>query len=117
MARTTIFEPGTVVLVRFPFTDLTGTKQRPGVVLSSQEHQRRQRDVIIAAISGHRVDEPGYFDHVVEGWHQAGLLMPSVVRCGKLVTLERSLVRRALGRLTVAELDSVRGKVTNALSL
>ena len=117
MARTTLFEPGTVVLVRFPFTDLTGTKQRPALVLSSREHQRRERDLIVAAISGHRVDDPGPFDHVLGDWRQAGLLMPSIVRCGKLVTLGRSLVRRALGELAADDLDAARSKARSALSL
>jgi len=62
MARTTPFDPGTVVLVRFPFTDLTGAKQRPALVLSSRAHQQTQRDLIVAAISGHGVDKPGAFD-------------------------------------------------------
>ena len=117
MARTTPFDPGTVVLVRFPFTDLTGTKQRPALVLSSRGHQRSPRDVIVAGISGHRVDSPGSFDHVVADWEHAGLLMPSVVRCGKLVTLERALIRRALGELTQNDLDGVRKRVSAALSL
>jgi mRNA interferase MazF len=117
MARTTQFDPGAVVLVRFPFTDAASAKQRPALVLSSREHQRRQRDVIVAAITSHRVDDPGPFDHVVRDWQHAGLLMPSVVRCGKIVTLERSLVRRSLGKLTEHDLDAVRGRARSALSL
>jgi len=112
----TRFEPGTVVLVRFPFTDLTGSKQRPGVVVSSPEHQRSGRDLIVAAISGQRVDEPGAFDHVVTDWKTAGLLMPSVVRCGKLVTLERTMVRQPLGTMSSPDFDAVMGSVRRALA-
>ena len=115
MPRTTLFDPGTVVLVRFPFTDLMGTKQRPAVVVSTREHQRRERDVIVAAVSGHRIDQPGPFDHLVRDWEVAGLLMPSVVRCGKIVTLERSLVRRALGELTSRDMDGARKGLRKAL--
>ena len=107
MPRTTRFEPGTVVLVRFPFTDLTASKQRPAVVLSSWEHQRSGRDVIVAAISGQRVNEPGAFDHVVAEWKPAGLLMPSIVRCAKIVTLERGMVRRELGCLDADDFRSM----------
>ena len=112
----TRFEPGTVVLVRFPFTDLTGSKQRPGVVLSSDEHQRAGHDVIIAAISGQGVDAPRVFDHVVENWASAGLIAPSVVRCGKLVTLERSMVRRVLGRIPSSGFRTIMARVKQALA-
>ena len=117
MPHTTSFEPGDVVLTRFPFTDLSDVKQRPAVVLSSIEHQGTSRDVIVAAISGRRVDRPGPFDHVVRTWEVAGLLMPSVVRTAKLVTLERSTISRKLGTLADDELVAVRGMVRRALSV
>ena len=116
MPHTTSFEPGDVVLTRFPFTDLSDVKQRPAVVLSSVEHQRTSRDVIVAAISGRRVDRPGPFDHIVRDWEAAGLLMPSVVRAGKVVTLERSTIARKLGTLADSELVTVRGMVRSVLS-
>lgn len=112
----TPFEPGTVVLVRFPFTDLTGSKQRPAVVLSSVEHQKAGHDVIIAAISGQGVDDPRLFDHVVEDWESAGLIAPSVVRCGKLVTLERSMVRRVLGHMPPNGFQAIMARVRQALA-
>jgi mRNA interferase MazF len=108
---------GTVVLVRFPFTDLLSAKQRPAVVLSSRAHQRSGKDLIVAAISGHRADRPGRFDHPIEAWSAAGLLMPSVVRAGKLVTLHRGVIRRALGRLETADLEAVDGMVRKAIAL
>ncbi len=37
----TTYEPGAVVLVRFPFTNLTAAKKRPAVVVSPQEFSRR----------------------------------------------------------------------------
>jgi len=112
----TRFDPGTVVLVRFPFTDLTGSKQRPALVISSDEHQRTGHDVIVAAISGQGVDDPRVFDHVIQDWASAGLIAPSLVRCGKVVTLERSMVRRSLGRLSENVFQTVMASVRRALA-
>jgi len=112
----TRFEPGTVVLVRFPFTDLTGSKQRPALVISSAEHQKAGRDVIVAAISGQGVDDPRPFDHVVEDWASAGLIAASVVRCSKLVTLERTMVRRTLGQISPTGFRAVMARVQRALA-
>ncbi len=110
------YERGQIVLVRFPFTDLTSSKQRPALVVASQAFMGSGDDLIVAAISGQRVDRPGEFDHVVQAWEASGLLMPSVVRAGKLVTLHRDLIRRSLGSLTATDQVAVDGLLQKALT-
>lgn len=117
MPRTTMYERGDVVLVRFPFTDLATAKQRPALVVASRSFAASGEDVIVVAISGQRVDRPGKFDHVVKSWREAGLLMPSVVRAGKLVTLHRDLIRRGLGALPAEEMETVGALLKAALAL
>lgn len=45
------FKQGTVVLIPFPFSDLTGLKQRPALVMSSEESQQETRQVICMMIT------------------------------------------------------------------
>ena len=117
MPPTTTYERGAIVLVRFPFTDLTSTKQRPALVIASGSFTANGEDVIVAAISGQRVERPGRFDYVVQDWRESGLLTPSVVRAGKLVTLHRDLIRRTLGALPVREIGAVDELLRAALAL
>jgi mRNA interferase MazF len=42
---------GDVVLGPFPFTDQSGTKRRPAVVVSSTGYNNRRRDIVIMAIT------------------------------------------------------------------
>lgn len=42
---------GDVVLVPFPFTDQTGTKKRPAVIVSSSGYNTSRRDLMIMAIT------------------------------------------------------------------
>jgi mRNA interferase MazF len=44
---------GAVVLVPFPFTDQSTSKQRPAVVVSSAAYQQARSDLIIMAITSH----------------------------------------------------------------
>lgn len=117
MPPTTRYERGEVVLVRFPFTDLTSSKQRPALVVASPSFTATGEDLIVAAISGQRVQQPGRFDHVVQDWQGAGLLMPSVVRAGKLVTLHRDLIRRGLGAVPGVEMEAVDELLRAALGI
>lgn len=91
-------ERGDVILVPFPFTDLTDTKRRPALVVSSVEYNQVTGDVIIAQITS-RVDAPHRpGDHLIVSWNDAGLLAPSLLRA-KLTTLHTDLVIRRLGHM------------------
>ncbi len=50
----------------------------------------------------------GPLDFSLNDWQQAGLLKPSIVRIDRIVTAERSVVLKRLGRLTARDLGAVR---------
>ena len=83
------FESGEIILISFPYSDLTGTKTRPSLVLLDCGDM----DVVVASITSK--EARGDFDLPLHGWQQAGLAVPSVVRLNKLFTTsKRSVVRR-----------------------
>jgi mRNA interferase MazF len=51
MPSTTNYSRGDIVLVSFPFTDLTSTKRRPALVISPESFNQLNQDLILAAIS------------------------------------------------------------------
>ena len=88
------FDRGEIVLLAFPFTSESGVKQHPALMLLDTGDQ----DVLVARVTTQTARSP--YDVVIQQWSKAGLLAPSVVRLDKLATLERTLVRRVLGRLS-----------------
>ncbi len=98
MPTTTAYEFGDVVLVPFPFTDQSGSKQRPAVVVSSPRYHDERPDLVIMALTS-QVRPPGVASDVaILRWREAGLLKSSVIK-PVITTIERGLVRRKLGRL------------------
>lgn len=100
---------GDIVLVPFPFTDLSATKHRPAVVLWAEP---ARVDFLLAFISSQRTrgGEVGTVSLLPTHpeFSLTGLAAASTVRTTKLVTLSGTLVRRWLGRLgplLTADLD------------
>lgn len=89
------FQRGDIILVRFPFTDLSGSKRRPAIVLAEY-----LPDVVVAFISSiiPAVPEPSDV-LLLQPSRSTGLKKASVIRLRKLATLEEALVTRRLGKL------------------
>lgn len=99
---------GDVALVLFPFTDLSGAKLRPAVVLASEA----PHDIILAFVTSREVlsGEPAtavVLDPVDEEFGLTGLDRRSTIRLTRIATLSSTLVRRKLGQLGPATLQRV----------
>jgi len=90
---------GEVILVPFPFTDQSGVKKRPAVVVSSSAYQAARPDLLILAITGQMRTPLGFGEALIQDWQAAGLLKPSVLK-PVLTTIEQRLVRRTMGMLS-----------------
>lgn len=92
------FEFGDVVLVPFPFTSMTASKQRPAVIVSSRGYNTAKPDLIMMAITSQHRPTPALGEVWLSQWQAAKLLKPSVVK-PVFATLEQRLVIRQLGTL------------------
>jgi mRNA interferase MazF len=115
MLRTIGCSRGDVVLVPFVFSEETGRKIRPVLVLSSAGYNRSRQDVIVAAITSN-VRRRLFADYIVSDWAGAGLLFPSIVT-GILRTLKQTMVERRLGRMADIELQAFGRLLRRALAL
>lgn len=73
-----MFSPGDVVAIDFP--GVTGVKRRPAVVISSPIYHSSRPDVVVCLITSQTIAS-GPTDYVLQDWAQAGLRVPSIVRC------------------------------------
>ena len=106
---------GDVVLVSFAFTDESGAKRRPAVVVSSYAYHESRQEAIIAAITS-RTDRNLVGDHPITDWRRAGLLFPSVAT-GIIRTIRQTMIERKLGVMPRAEMQAVEDGLRDALGL
>jgi mRNA interferase MazF len=99
------FNRGDVVLVNFVFSDESGVKHRPGLIISSQTYNEGRDEVIVAAITS-RIDRILVGDHLIINWQDAGLLFPSVAT-GVIRTVRKEMITRKLGTMSSGDLKEI----------
>ncbi len=119
MPSTTTYRRGQVVVVRVPFSDQRGGKNRPALVVSVESFHRRLPDLIVCPISSQPrfFDRPGPGDRPLAAWKAAGLKYPSTARVSNLVAVDKALVGRVLGQVAREDLKEVDGLLREALGL
>ena len=113
MQSTMSFNRGDVVLVPFPFTDLTTQKRRPALVISSNRFNTSSADIILLGITSQITTDLVQSDYRLTSDEQkrSGLPKPSIVKAAKVVTLSQGLVRKRLGQLPVQTVNQVVDKL------
>lgn len=108
------FEFGNVVLVPFPFTDQTASKQRPAVIVSNLAYNQAKPDIVVMAVTSQFRPSPALGEVWIEQWQAAGLLKSSAIK-PVFATIEQGLVIRPLGKLAAADHAALRNSIANIL--
>ena len=94
---------GAVVLVRFPFSDLSASKLRPAVVLANVE----RGDWILCQITSNAYANPLAVEIDESDFASGSLIKTSYARPGKLFSANTSLMQRVAGELKQQKLTAV----------
>lgn len=105
---------GEVVLVPFPFTDQSGAKKRPAVIVSGNGYNANRRDLVIMAVTSQVRTPLGFGEAMVHDWQAAGLLKPSVLK-PVFTTIEQGLVLRSMGTLSAADVGALRETIAQII--
>lgn len=108
-----IYKQGDIVLIPYPYTDLTNSKQRPVVVISKDSINKKH--FIVAKITSViRNDEfsfkldPSSLDRELK--------RESEVRTNELFTVDNSLIRKKFATMDAKALDELIGKIIENFS-
>jgi mRNA interferase MazF len=101
-----------VIMVYYPFTNLSGAKIRPGIVVSAPHVSR---DLFVVPLTS-KVARllPGEF--ALNDWKQAGLNVASAVKRG-IFAMDENLVVRSIGKLSDADAARLEQSLRDWLNL
>ena len=107
------YSKGDVVLLPYPFTDLSTNKVRPAVVVSS--NKGKYSDLFVVPITS-RINNLGAGEFQLSGWQTAGLNVPSAVKRG-CVLVDVALFRKKVGALVAADVKALNASIKLWLEL
>ena len=101
-----------VVLVRYPFSDLSNSKVRPAIIVNTKHISQ---DILIVPLTSKTSSLlPGEF--VLAKWQAAGLNVPSAVKRG-IYTVKQNLVIKTIGQLQQADIQKLEDSLRRWLGL
>ena len=111
----TNYNKGDVVLVNFVFSDESGVKRRPALVLSTDEYNNRRQEVIVAGVTNN-IERILIGDYLLKHWQDAGLLYPSVVT-SIFRNIKNQMIYRKLGELSDDDIIAIEQNVRHILGI
>ena len=102
-----IYERGDIVIIELPFSDATGSKLRPTLVVSNSQYNSNRKDVLLAKISGSYYETEWEIKLQKEDVIGEELKKDSYIDIGFITTSEKSLIKKKVGKLKKEKLEEV----------
>ncbi|MBU0592089.1 MAG: type II toxin-antitoxin system PemK/MazF family toxin [Candidatus Micrarchaeota archaeon] len=99
-----------IILVPFPFSDQSGTKRRPALIISNDKFDGLSSDIIICAVTSNISNDIYSVKIKPEDWKN-GLYSESCVKVANICTVDKRLVIKTIGRLSSERFKEVMTKV------
>jgi mRNA interferase MazF len=98
-----------IVLVPFPYSDLSSTKRRPVLIISNNLYNAAFPDILVCVITSNLYSDE-YSVELSNDNLEVGMLPElSVIKCHKLFTIEQTRILKRFSIITEEKLDEVVG--------
>lgn len=107
MPSTTRYKRGDIVLVPFPFTDLSSSKRRPALVVSPDWFNSSNQDLVLVGITSQIGDDPRSV--LLDDADFVGGKLPkrSMVKLAKVFTIHSALIGKRICSITESKLEKI----------
>jgi len=92
------YKQGDVVLVKIIFSEGSGVKKRPALIISDKYYHNHRQEVVVSAITSN-IDRLLAGDTKIQDWQRVGLKYPSLIT-RIIQTIKTNMVERKLGKLS-----------------
>jgi len=96
-----------LLLVPFPFSDQTGRKVRPVIVISKDDFNEYSEDVIVVGVTSNISKEKYSLKFTNEDLDEGKLLTNCVIKVENILRLDKYLILKKIGRIEKEKLRQI----------
>lgn len=102
-----MYKQGEIVLVPFPYSDLSASNRRPALVVSNDNYNIQFPDIVVCVITSNLFKDD-FFVLLSNNDLETGMLPEaSVLKCHKLFTIEQSRIIKRFSKISRKKFDEV----------
>lgn len=105
------FVKGDIVVVPFPFSDISQSKKRPALVVATLQGD----DVILVQITSQKIKDRYAIPIENDDFEEGSLHLASNIRPNRLFTADSNIILYKVGHLKKGKVDAVIGKIGELL--
>ena len=96
-----------IVLVPFPYSDLSSSKRRPVLIISNNNYNKNYPDILVVVITSNLFKDEYSVELSNDDLELGMLPEPSIIKCHKLFTIEQSQVLKRFSIINEKKFDEV----------
>jgi len=96
-----------LLLVPFPFSDQTGRKIRPVVVISNDSFNNYSQDVIVVGVTSNVKREKYALTFTNDDLEEGKLLATCMIKVENILRLEKELIIKKIGKISHEKLKNI----------
>jgi mRNA interferase MazF len=109
------YQRGDVVLIPFPYSDLSAIKTRPALIASIESFNVKG-EILAVYLTSQSPIQSADSEYVLQDWQAAGLLKPSTLKC-RIAVLSDSLVQLKVGTISQRDMLEIGKRLRFVLGL
>ena len=102
-----MYKQGEIILVPFPYSDLSASKRRPALVVSNNIYNKKFTDIVVCVITSNLFKDDFSLELKDEDLDTGILPETSVIKCHKLFTIEQSRIIKRFSKINETKFDEV----------
>ena len=106
------FVKGDIVVIPFPFSDLSGSKKRPALVLADLQGD----DVILCQITSRQVKDNYAISIESDDFKTNKLPVPSNIRPNRIFTADKNIIIKKVASISETAVNAVIQKIIDIIS-
>ena len=99
------------LLVPFPFSDQSGRKVRPVIVVSNDEFNERSEDIIVVGVTSNISKDKYTLNLMSDDLEEGKLLTQCVIRVENILKIDKEIILKKIGKIKKERLIAIRNKI------